>query len=97
MAGTARVHPWEYVRVMSDDVVHSLVLDLLEWVGPGPRPYADVLEVWRTSCPRLAVWEEATSRGFVATRHARGTGLVVVVTPAGAAHLAAHRRVAMPS
>ena len=36
------------------DAVDSLILDLLEWVGPDPRPYAEVMEAWRTSCPRLA-------------------------------------------
>jgi hypothetical protein len=42
-----------------------LVLDLVEWVATEPRPYADVLDRWRTSCPRLTVWEDALDRGFV--------------------------------
>jgi hypothetical protein len=37
------------------DTVDTLVLDLLEWIGPHPRPYAEVPEAWRTSCPRLPV------------------------------------------
>jgi hypothetical protein len=41
------------------DTVDSLILDLLAWMGPDPRPYAEVLEAWRTSCPLLPVWEEA--------------------------------------
>lgn len=41
------------------DTVDNLILDLLERMGPRPRPYVDVLEAWRTSCPRLPVWEEA--------------------------------------
>lgn len=44
------------------DPVQALLLDLLEWIAPRPRPYADVIEAWRTSCPRLPVWEEATDR-----------------------------------
>jgi hypothetical protein len=47
------------------DPVESLILDLLEWIGPHARPYAEVLEAWRTSCPRLPVWEEANQRGFI--------------------------------
>ncbi len=47
------------------DNVNDLVLDLLQWLGSGPRPYAEVLEAWRTSCPRLPVWEEANERGFI--------------------------------
>jgi hypothetical protein len=47
------------------DTVDTLVLDLLEWIGPHPRAYAEVLEAWRTSCPRLPVWETAEERGFI--------------------------------
>lgn len=54
------------------DTVDTLVQDLLEWVGTG-RPYAEVMDAWKTSCPRLPVWEEATSRGLLAcSRDARG-------------------------
>jgi hypothetical protein len=47
------------------DPVEPLILDLLEWIGPQPRPYVQVLEAWRTSCPRLPVWEEANQRGYI--------------------------------
>src|ERR1700744_6814741 len=50
---------------VADAVVDSLVLDLLEWVAPHPRPYREGMDAWRTSCPRLPVWEEANDRGFV--------------------------------
>jgi hypothetical protein len=60
----------------------ALILDLLEWIGPGARPYAEVLEAWRTSCPRLPVWEDATDRGLIA----RDRGLVSV-SPAGLEHV----------
>lgn len=75
---------------MSDNV-DSLILDLLEWVGPKSRPYADVLEAWRTSCPRLPVWEDASDRGFVTRRRAPGQGALISVTTAGAEHLRTHR------
>jgi D-3-phosphoglycerate dehydrogenase len=73
------------------DTVEALVLDLIEWVGPTPRPYAEVIEAWRTSCPRLPVWEEANARGFVERRVQPGLGAFVAVTPLGSAYLAAHR------
>jgi hypothetical protein len=73
------------------DPVEPLILDLLEWIGPRSRPYAEVLEAWRTSCPRLPVWEEANARGFVEPLHEPGCAPVVVVTPLGLAHLAARR------
>lgn len=74
------------------DTVDSLILDLLEWMGTSPRPYAEVLEVWRTSCPRLPVWEDATDRGFIARHHVPGCGALVSVSPAGAAYLRKRRR-----
>ena len=73
------------------DPVDALILDLLEWVGPTPRPYDEVMEAWRTSCPRLPVWEDANERGFLARSSAPGAGALITVTPAGAAHLRHHR------
>ena len=49
------------------DTVENLILDLLEWVGGKERTYADTMDAWRTSCPRLPVWEDATDRGLVQT------------------------------
>lgn len=77
--------------------VAALVLDLLEWIGPAQRPYAEVVEAWRTSCPRLPVWEEANARGFLAHTHRKGTGAVVSVSPEGIAHLLAERSIAFPA
>jgi len=71
---------------MSDilsDTMTPLVCDLLEWLDRQPRTHADVIDGWRTSCPRLPVWEEATDRGFVARR-----GVMVEVTPQGRDFLA---------
>jgi len=55
------------------DTVERLVNDLLAWIGHRPRPYGDVQEVWRTSCPRLPVWEEAVDHGYVETKFEPGT------------------------
>lgn len=71
--------------------VDALILDLLEWIGPEPKPYPEVIDAWRTSCPRLPVWEEANERGFVDRQHRDGVGTFVAVTPHGAAFLAAQR------
>jgi D-3-phosphoglycerate dehydrogenase len=77
---------------MSEAVVDALVLDLLEWIGTGTRPYAEVLEAWRTSCPRLPIWEEACARGFIAWPRGDGSGRLVAVSPAGGEHLRRYRR-----
>ncbi len=73
------------------DTVEALILDLLEWLGPRPRPYAEVLDAWRTSCPRLPVWEEVNDRGFVQRHPGRGRGPFVSVSEVGAEHLRTHR------
>jgi hypothetical protein len=74
------------------DTIDTLILDLLEWMGLKPRPYAEVLEAWRTSCPRLPVWEAANDRGFITRHRAPGGGALVSVSPAGAEHLRNHRQ-----
>jgi D-3-phosphoglycerate dehydrogenase len=65
------------------DTVEALILDLLEWIGAGARPYSEVMDAWRTSCPRLPVWEEATERGFIRRHHEEGLGGVISVTVLG--------------
>ena len=69
----------------------ALVRHLVEWVARGPRPYTEVLEVWRTSCPRLPIWEEAVDRGYVARRPSI-EGMRVMVTASGETFLRAHGR-----
>lgn len=72
------------------NTVDALILDLLEWIGPNARPYTEVITAWRTSCPRLPVWEEATERGLVAIHTAPGSE-TVVVTALGAEHVRTRR------
>lgn len=74
------------------DPVDALVLDLLEWIGNSPRPYSEVMEAWRTSCPNLPVWEEANARGLVSHEHQPGFGILVSVSVEGHAYLDARRR-----
>jgi hypothetical protein len=68
-----------------------LILDLVEWVARQPRAYAEVMDAWRTSCPRLPVWEDAVERGLVERRTEAGAA-VVRVTAAGLDHLQRHGR-----
>lgn len=63
-------------------MLEPLLLDLLEWVARETRSYTEVMEAWRTSCPRLPVWEEATDRGFL-QRTTGGRSAPVVLTEAG--------------
>jgi hypothetical protein len=73
------------------DILAPLTMDFLGWLAAGPRPYAEVMDVWRTSCPRLTVWEDAIDAGLVAHRHVSGGPAMITITPRGAALLAARR------
>jgi hypothetical protein len=43
----------------------ALIRDLLSFLAAGPRPYGEVMQAWRTSCPRLPVWEDAVDLGLI--------------------------------
>ena len=51
------------------EAADALVLDLVEWIAREPRPYAQVIATWRTSCPRLTIWEDAVDLGYVTRGH----------------------------
>jgi len=69
------------------DTLTPLILDLLEWIAARPRTYDEVMEAWRTSCPRLTVWEDANDRGFVVRRPSPSQDAVVELTPLGRSFL----------
>ena len=74
-----------------DHRLDPLLLDLVEWLQIGPRPYAEVMEAWRTTCARLPIWEEAVDRGFIVSERLQPGSLQVSITPAGQAFLKAQR------
>jgi hypothetical protein len=61
----------------------SLVFDLVEWVAQRPRPYHEVMEAWRTSCPRLTIWEDAIDHGLVEQAPDANGHTIVVITARG--------------
>jgi hypothetical protein len=65
------------------DITAPLILDLLEWLAAESRPYAEVMDGWRTSCPRLTIWEDAVDGGYVVRRQEGRLEAVVEVTPLG--------------
>ncbi len=56
------------------------MLDFVEWVAREPRLYSEVIATWRTSCPRLTIWEDAADSGYVTREAIAGVGIVVTVT-----------------
>jgi hypothetical protein len=76
---------------MSDAVVENLILDLLEWLAKRDRTYEETMDAWRTSCPKLPVWEDANDRGLITLETANGRN-IVRLTPAGFSLLEQHRQ-----
>jgi hypothetical protein len=63
-----------------------LMLQFLAWVADRPRTHADVMEAWRSTCPRMTVWEDAVIDGLV--RLENGGEQTVTLTPRGRALMA---------
>lgn len=78
-------------------ITEPLVLDLVEWVAKAPRTYEDVMEAWRTSCPRLPIWEDSVDRGLVERNFSASGNIYIVATDSGRALLAANNRLAAAS
>jgi hypothetical protein len=75
---------------MGDSVMESLILDLLEWLVKRDRSYEEVMDAWRTSCPRLPVWEDANDRRLVMKEQVQGR-CIVRITSSGLALLEQRR------
>lgn len=69
---------------MTDSTVEALILDLLEWLSIRDRSYEEVMAAWRTSCPKLPVWEDANDRGLVERVDLDGRDIVRVTQAGGA-------------
>lgn len=75
---------------MKDSIVEDLILDLLEWLEKEDRTYEEVMDAWRTSCPKLPVWEDANDRGLVIKETVHGR-CIVRMSPSGHKLLKRHR------
>jgi hypothetical protein len=62
-----------------------IMLQFLTWVADRPRTYPETMEAWRSTCPRLSVWEDAIIEGLV--RIESDTNRAVSLTPRGRAVL----------
>src|SRR4029453_2424929 len=70
----------------------ALTLELLNWVAERRRTYDETMAAWRTSCPRMPIWEDASSDGLVTVLAGDGesNAAQVSLTPLG--HAARDRR-----
>jgi len=78
-------------------MANALTVQFLAWVAERPRTRADAMEAWRSSCPRLTIWEDATIDRLICIENghvvltARGRTMLD-----GAWELAGQRRPATP-
>ena len=87
-------NPIEWIAV--SETIEVLVLDLLEWLYVRERTYEETMDAWRTSCPKLPVWEDANDRGLLHIEHRDGRASVRL-TPAGWQLLRRRRPTACPT
>ena len=72
------------------DAAPGLMVQFLDWIAIRPRTYQQTMDAWRTSCPRISVWEDALINGLVAAEDAPSNTqneVRIVLTPAGISHL----------
>ena len=73
------------------EVIESLILDFLEWLGPEPRPYAEVMDAWRHVVPAAHHLGRRHRPRLVARTHEAGRGSLIHRTPLGQEYLEKHR------
>jgi len=81
-ASVAKLSVRIYRIIIVSQTVEVLILDLLEWLSLRNRSYEETMDAWRTSCPKLPIWEDANDRGLVTIERRDGRS-EVRVTPAG--------------
>ena len=64
-----------------------LTIQFLEWLSERPRTYGETMDAWRTSCPRLSIWEDALAAGLVRLGHGAFRQRQVTLTARGRALL----------
>jgi D-3-phosphoglycerate dehydrogenase len=70
-------------------------VELLSWISVRVRTYDETIDVWKTNCPGLSVWDDAITEGLVNVERDPGNGQIVTLTPAGRAALRARPRRAL--
>ena len=60
-----RVYNSARSEIAMSDSASLIMIQFLSWVADRPRSYAETMDAWRTSCPRLSVWEDAVIADLV--------------------------------
>jgi hypothetical protein len=69
------------------EAVSLIMRQFLGWVERRPRTYAEAMDAWRTSCPRLSVWEDAQIEGLIELEGGASRQALVRLTARGRAVL----------
>jgi len=48
-----------------DQCVSLSTIEFLRWVSLRTRTYGEAMESWRSTCPRLTIWEDALAAGYI--------------------------------
>jgi hypothetical protein len=67
--------PHHAALAISAAPISPLTRDFLLWLAAAPRTYAAAMEAWRTTCPRLSIWEDALADGLIQVESGNGTPL----------------------
>ena len=65
-------------RARNPAFVNAQTRAFLLWLEQEPRTYDEAVEVWRTSCPRLSIWEDAIADRLIEVVRDGADPLVVV-------------------
>jgi hypothetical protein len=82
--------------IVPDSPSGYLTLQFLAWLAERPRTYGEVMDAWRTSCPRLSIWEDAMNEGLIALGAGRWRDRHVCVSAKGRALLERAPATALP-
>jgi len=77
------------MSIVLDSPSGYLTLQFLAWLSERPRSYGEAMDAWRTSCPRLSIWEDAMDEGLIELGTGRWRERHVRVTAKGRAFLVA--------
>jgi hypothetical protein len=54
------------------DPAEALMVQFLTFLADRGRSYGEVMDAWRTSCPRMTIWEDAVIEGLVQVERTEG-------------------------
>jgi len=62
--GSQVVRPRTGAETSEQAAAAALTLQFLDYIADG-RTYGETMEAWRSTCPRMPIWEDAVRQGLV--------------------------------